>query len=407
MKLKTAWKARDGSGFRVSAPPDSDTESWEEVEIEKLNAADRASLGIEKISEEFLGRMKALEKEVDHLKLQQLARGTAAGEGQGKVQPVSLLKVFRGMYSGDWRGADYEKSVIDSDKARQMRALAAGTDAAGGAFVPSEYLEAEFIPLLRANTILDKLPIRRLTGLVGSPVQIPKQTGGATAYWIGENAVINDSTQATGQLVLRPRCLAAMTKVSKQLVMQANPSAENFVQQDLAAVMGVELTRAALVGDGGSGEPVGVINTAGITATAVTAAADHDDVFDMQVKIETGNVDTDTGMGLVCHPQEWNTIRKAADGAGTPKVYAGAGFTIVDAVCGFPVVKTTKLTAGQAVLGKWSEFIVGEWGGVMFEASDQAGDAFAYHQVWIKATQFVDFGIRQPAAFCYNPAFNT
>lgn len=405
MALKTAYRSRtDRLAFRVSAPPPQQEADWEKIEVEKLSGDERANLGIERISEAFLAKMRGLEQEIDGLKARLLAMGGTDGGAARKVEPVNLLRLVRAIREKDWSKAEYERSVVDSPEARQ---LAATTDADGGYMVPSQYLGSEFIALLRANTVIDKLGVRRLDDLMGSPVNIPKQTGGATAYWVGENAEITASKQATGQIALRPRKLAALTKVSNELIRLANPSAEAFVQEDLARVIGLALDNAALSGTGASGEPIGVKATASINTTSVTASATPDHVFDMLYELELDNVDVSTGVALVSHPNVWNMLRKAADAAGTPKIYAGVGYKILDEVLGFPAHRTTQLGTGEAILGKWSDLIVGSWAGISFRASQDAGDAFAYDQTWIRATMLVDVGVRHPQSFCYNAAFGT
>jgi HK97 family phage major capsid protein len=78
---------------------------------------------------------------------------------------------------------------------------------------------------------------------------------------------------------------------------------------------------------------------------------------------------------------------------------SGAG-PIADSTAGMPVYTTTQLTRGTAILGNWSELIVGEWAGMRFEASNVAGTAFQNDQTWIKATMLVDFAVRHPESFC-------
>ena len=53
-----------------------------------------------------------------------------------------------------------------------------------------------------------------LDNLVGSPVEIPKQTGGATAYWVGENEPLTGSDQTLGQLQLTPKLVGALVELS-------------------------------------------------------------------------------------------------------------------------------------------------------------------------------------------------
>jgi HK97 family phage major capsid protein len=113
------------------------------------------------------------------------------------------------------------------------------------------------------------------------------------------------------------------------------------------------------------------------------------------------------GAGLVLHPTGWNKLRKVAAAAGTPKVYAGVGHSVIDEACDIKAFKTTQLAATDALVGQFSELIVANWAGIVFAASKETADAFAKNQTHIRAILLVDIGVRQPAAFCWNAVFGT
>ena len=64
---------------------------------------------------------------------------------------------------------------------RQTRDLATTPDSSGGYLVPIQAIP-ELIEILRAEAVVFQMGATLLDNLAGSPVEIPKQTGGATAY---------------------------------------------------------------------------------------------------------------------------------------------------------------------------------------------------------------------------------
>jgi len=406
--MKTAWKHKTSLGFRVSPPPEAERSDWEEIDTGKLEVAERVALRIEQIGDEFCARMASLERQIDTLKAQNLAHGTVAGT-PAAPKPVSFCKLFRAIGTGDWSKAEYERSVVGSDEALaiKQRAMGSNVDASGGYVVPPQYLASEFIPLLRAKTVLDKCGARFLMNLQGAPIILPKQTGGATAYWVAENAAITESALTLGQLTLNPRELGGMVIASNILLMQADPSAEQMIQNDLAKVLALKLDLAGLKGTGTDGQPLGVYYTSGITSSALTGAI-VSTVFTMKSLLEVADVDmTDPAAALILHPTGWNKLRTVAAAAGTPKVYAGVGHSVVDEACDMKVFKSTQLAAADALVGLWSELIIANWAGIVFAASQHTSDAFAKNQTYMRAIMLVDVGVRQPTAFCKNTVFGT
>ena len=397
------WKHSKNSGFRLTPPPDAERAEWVEVEAEKLEAPERVALKIDTLNESFTNKLAEMERRVDSLNAKLLDAG-GPGVENGAVRQISLCKLFRGIAMKDWTGAEFERDVVNSPKAR---ALAASTDAAGGYLVPSEYLADQFIPLLRANTFLDKVGARWLMNLKGSPVAMPKQSSGATAYWVDESSLITDSTQGTGQVVLTPRKLACLTKVSNELIVQADPSADAFVREDIARVMALKLDDAVVDGTGSSNEPLGIKGYSGVNTSSATAGTINT-LWDMIALCEVDEIDSsDPSCAFIAHPTAWNIVRKAASAAGYPKNYAGAGYVIPDAAVGYPCYKSSQLGANEVIFGKWNDLIVAQWAGFQFRVSQDAGDAFAYDQTWMRATMLVDIGVRHAQSFCYNTVFGT
>lgn len=146
-----------------------------------------------------------------------------------------------------------------------QRDLVVGTATAGGNLVATELFGSSFIELLRNAMVLDQLGATFLTNLNGN-IAIPRQTGGATTYWVAENSAPTESQQSVDQVTGTPKTVGAFTDYSRRLLLQSSIDVEMFVRMDLALQMAIEIQRAAINGSGSSNEPTGLLNVSGIGA---------------------------------------------------------------------------------------------------------------------------------------------
>ncbi len=68
---------------------------------------------------------------------------------------------------------------------------------------------------------------------------------------------------------------------------------------------------------------------------------------------------------------------------------------------GIPIDETqgTSTDASTLVLGCWPEFVIGQRKALELRASDAAGSAFEYDQVFIRAIMRVDAAVRHTGSF--------
>lgn len=113
-------------------------------------------------------------------------------------------------------------------------AVAAGTTTGttwAAPLVEYQVLASGFAEYLRPLTILG-----RINGLRNVPfkVKIPRQTGGATVGWVGENKSKPVSALAFDSVTLDHFKVAGIVALSRELVMLSTPSAEALVRDDLS-----------------------------------------------------------------------------------------------------------------------------------------------------------------------------
>ena len=298
-------------------------------------------------------------------------------------------------------GRDPEGFYIPTDVAMESRrygqadrALTTNVFSAAGALVGVESMS--LIEILRNSTVLSQLGVTSLSGLVGN-VAIPRQSGGATAYWVAEGATITASAQTVQQLSLTPHQLSAATAYTKQLLNQSSIDIENFVRSDLMAVIAIERDKQALVGLGTTGQPLGLLYTTGIGTIDCTGtvALTWANIVAFEENLEANNANTGSPKWL------FNTYAKSI-ARGTLKETYGSTmlWDATNMVAGSPAIGTnlTPVGKGSVIYGNWADMIVADWAGL-----DVVVDPYSLSlqsQIRIILSMYVDNGLRHPASFC-------
>ncbi|KKL65909.1 hypothetical protein LCGC14_2150270 [marine sediment metagenome] len=364
--------------------------------IERVNTVDKNITGME-------SRVRVIE-ESNRTKAIPSVPGVNAGK-----EKFSLQRMAYAIASKDWRDAKYEDEVI---RACMTKALSVGTTTAGGFLVPAEAI-TELVELIRAKTVTRELGATVLDGLIGSPVEIPTQTGGATMYWVGENAAITESQETTGQISMTPNQASVLVKMSNRLIRLSNPSAERMVREDMARVLALGIDLAALRGSGSANQPTGIANTGSILTVAIGTDGGVPSIANLEsmlYQMELAN--TDNGkMGWALHPRTWNTLRALKDAENRYYLRPDLAKTDAFTLLGYPIRKTTQIpinlvkgssgsVCSEIYLGNWQELIIAMWGGLEFMASQETSDAFAKNQTWIRVIQEIDIALRHAESFC-------
>lgn len=275
------------------------------------------------------------------------------------------------------------------------RALVTNVFTAAGALVGTNLQSGSMIELLRNNMVVIRLGARTLSGLSGN-VAIPRQTGGATAYWLPESGTITASDQAVGQVSLTPHRLGAATAFTTQMLAQSSVDVEAFVRNDLMAVLALAKDKAAIVGTGSAGEPLGVCRFSDL-ATSVTLANAGTLTYAEAVRFQT-NIDTNNAlMGTLGY-----LTTKAIKGvAKVTEMFSSTGQPVWqgDTIDSYQAVASNQLTGVDAtvVFGNWADLIIGEWAGQ--EVIVDPYSLSLQNQVRVVVHQFTDNNIRHTKSF--------
>ena len=283
-----------------------------------------------------------------------------------------------------------------------------------GAELRGTELRPELIELLRQRSMaIGTLGARFMPGLVGN-VAFPRQTAGASAVWVAEapGSDMALSSLSLDQVTLSPRTLQGSTTVSRQLLAQSTPAADEIIFDDLIAQHATAIDQAVFWGTGASNQPTGVGVAAGTNLIVMGTnglAATLAKVLEMFREVEVDNGLTDN-VAFVTTPQIKYSMAAIVRFASTDSR------TLWDldtsTVIGVPAYATnnvpSNLTKGTsvgvahgAIYGDFSRVMVGEWGA----GAELIVDPYTLARrnlIAITSIQFADVQVRIPSAFSVN-----
>lgn len=297
-------------------------------------------------------------------------------------------------YGREARGILIPQDVLD----RAFNAGGAADTPAGAAtgenLVGTSLMAGSFIEMLRNRTTIMRLA-QTMGGLVGN-VEVPKQAGGASAYWVGEGEDANEGTPAIGQIALSPKTVAAYTDITRRLMLQSTPDAEGIVRRDLVAAISQAIDKAGYYGTGEENQPLGIKNYTGINAVSFAGTwPTYSEVVEMESEIAADNADMDS-MAYVMNARgrgALKTTQKFTGTNGAPVWEPG------NTVNGYRTEVTNQLALGDVFFGNFADLIVGLWGGL-----DMTVDPYTLSKsggTRIVVFQDVDFVLRRLESFCY------
>lgn len=309
----------------------------------------------------------------------------------------------------DKTGQEFRGIGIPMDVLRDKRDLTVGTATAGGHTVGTNLLGGSFIDVLdKASLVLQRGTVLR--DLVGN-IAIPRQTSGATAYWVAESGAPTESAAAFDQVTMSPKTVAGFSDISRKLLQQSSIDIEGFVRRDLGKRLALAIDLAALHGSGTSNQPTGVASTSGIGSVAGGtngAAPDWDDVVDLESAVSVDNA-LMGDLAYVTNAAVAGKLKKTA------KVSSTDSRMILDGsvaggleMNGYPVFVTNQvsstLTKGTSsgvcsaiFFGNWSDLLVGFWGGL--DLLSDPYTASSSGTVRVTAFQDIDLAVRHAESF--------
>jgi len=359
-----------------------------------------------------------------------------------KVQErYSIMDGVRALLSGDWssHGAGLvrelsqevarssgltltgERSFFVPFSALSQRATYVTSGATtGGNLVATDLLADDFIEALRNASPVVGLGVQTLTGLVGD-VAIPRRSGVAsTSYLSTETTAITQAESTFDQVTMSPKNLAALSKYSRQTLLQGTPGIEELIRRDLTDGINAAIDAAILNGSGSSGQPTGIRNTTGIGSVAIGTnggAVTMEAMVDLETEVSQDNA-LISGAAYVVNAKTMGALKKLRAGGSA----AGDGSFLFNAdlqaigrgptpltLNGYPIAVTnalpSNLTKGTgtglsaAVMGDFSQAMVGFYGNGLEIVVGEDSDDFAKALTSVRGIVTFDVAVRHAQSF--------
>lgn len=263
----------------------------------------------------------------------------------------------------------------------------------------------ELIEMLRNASVVSRLGARTLTGLTG-PIVFPKQTGGLTLYWNGENpgADVTESNITFGVNTLSPKTCQATTAYSRQLLATSSIDVEGMVRQEFAISHALGWDLAALHGGLAASEPVGIYNISGVNSKAMGGVPTFAKLIDMTTECALDNALLGT-LGWVTTPGMAGKMMQTLVASSAGSTFIWSGNQIAGSMAGYGAIASNqvKATLGGGsdhgiVFGNYADLVIGMWG-----AMELIVDIYARKKaglVEVTSFQMVDILVRHPESFC-------
>lgn len=123
------------------------------------------------------------------------------------------------------------------DQFRNDRLEAAFTQASNGSIIPPGYIP-ELIEFLRPASVLRTAEGVRQVDMPNGTYNQPRQSGAASAAYVGELTSIATSQQTTNNVTMVAKKLTTMVVVSGEALRHSNPNADAMIRDDLRRVVG-------------------------------------------------------------------------------------------------------------------------------------------------------------------------
>lgn len=196
-------------------------------------------------------------------------------------------------------------------------------------------------------------------------VTIPKTTGTSTIRWQPtETTEATASNPTMGQAAMTAKIAVGVINCSRNFMVQADP--ERWLQRELKRTVAAAIDTAILNGSGSSGQPLGLVNTPGLSTQSGTSLA-WSGVLTMKKNAALSNAQ-DNSISYISNP----AVRALLEAR--EKASGNGGFIWQDdKIAGCPSFATTQMPAGTMLSGPMSGVTLGIWGnGLQIEVNPYA-----------------------------------
>ena len=362
---------------------------------------------------------------------------------QRDASRFSITAGIRAALSGDW--SSYEAGMVREMSAEVAKSMGRAPSAeraffipfsaltratyvtsgatTGGNLVQTDLLDQDFIEFLRNRSVMLAAGVRTMPGLQGN-VAIPRRSAVATTYYLSsQTTAITQSESTFDQVTLSPKNLAALSKYSRQTLLQSTPGIEQLVRTDLIDGINVAMDLGILNGSGSSGQPTGIMQTSGIGSVAIGTnggAITLEALVNLETELTIDNVPVDRNtVSYITNAKVMGNLKKlraggssSSDGpflvndnllavgrGGTPSIVNGYPVYVTNQVPSTLTKGSTSGTCSAVLIGDYSQAMVGLWGNGLEITVGEDSDDFSKALTSVRGIVSYDVAVRDPKAF--------
>jgi HK97 family phage major capsid protein len=265
---------------------------------------------------------------------------------------------------------------------------------------PAGTLGAALTPEDWARYIIDGLTHRavllasgatRITTMLKS-IHVPRLVDGSAA-WYDESEEIGEGAPTGDDLVLTPKKVATIVRLSNESVNDSEPDAIDAVGQAMVRAVALEADQAMFTGAAGNPKkPTGIV-------TQVSASVPGPVTYESVVRA-AGTVRAAGGTpdALYLAPTDYTALELATDASDRPLIQPDAAQGPAPTVAGLPVWPTPALSSGTALVAQADQVVVALRQDASVEVSRDA--LFTSDSTVARVIARVDVGLNDPDGLC-------
>ena len=301
-----------------------------------------------------------------------------------KKMEVRLYDLIRKVGLGETL-ADEERQYVKGQKI-SFRASTAPIQAQGEAGTGIENVPEDKKSLdvaIRNASVLRRLGCTWFGSAVGD-ISIPKYSG-SNVGWKGEIDTADNGEGTFSEVILQPKRLTAVVRISKTFLAQDSNDAEAILIRDLAEAVAEKLDMTVFGAESGTTDrPAGLFYDNDYTTTGGTLAdVAYDDVLDLELGVEEKN---GTNFIFVASPNVKYALKGTQMASGLQMVYAGGE------IDGYKAVVSNSVEKGGIIALDPRDLAVATWNGV--EVTVDPYTLAADNQIRLIVNYYVDCKLR-------------
>jgi HK97 family phage major capsid protein len=296
----------------------------------------------------------------------------------------SVGRMVRGMFTGEWKGAEMER-----------RAMLEGTSSAGGALLPTP-MSGTLIDRIRntaqvmaagASTVVMTEQVLFMGRLVGGP--------SPALSWHSEGQQIPTSDRSVDKITFTAQTLPNLTPCSIELLQDMSDEAAMMIENEIVQSLALEIDRVCLRGAGTGAEPRGIRNTAGVTITSLGANGAPplwDNVVDGVSTLRNANVQPTAILWASRTQQSFDKYKTAVGEYLSPPPGIADIPRLVTNQIPTNLTQGSSNAASEIYVGAWPNLILGVREQIGFDIAGGGGPTLA-GRVRVLQERYIDQGL--------------